>query len=99
MHVVTNDASSMRKKAYLFLLKQKLVAHARQEYDYSAGGSEAVEQYKVQCHLIKKARNLGEILRVARDMNMNVAEAVQLILFPLVEGIEREDLLDAPETW
>lgn len=99
MHVVTTDASSMRKKAYLILLKKKLVKQAREEYDYSSGGTEAIEQYKVYCHLIKKAKNLGEILRVARDMNLNVAEAIQLILYPLVEGIEREDLVDAPETW
>ncbi len=99
MQVTSLDASSLRKKAYLILLKRKLTNLAREAYDYSPGGFEAIEEYKISCHLIKRAKTLGELLRVARDMNLNVAEAVQLILFPLVEGIEKSDLVDAPETW
>lgn len=93
------DNNSMRKQAYLLLLRKKLVKHAREIYDYSSGGPAAVEEYNATCFLIKKTKTLGEILRVARDMNLNLSEAVQLILFPLVEGVEREDLIEVPESW
>lgn len=99
MQDTTSEVISLRKKAYLILLKQHLVKRARVEYDYSVGGAGAIEQYKVFCLLIKKAKNLGELLRVARDMNLNLSEAVEIILSPLVEGVEKEDLVDAPETW
>ena len=95
----TIDTSSMRKHAYLLLLKKKLVQHAREVYDYSSGGEECIEQYKVSCHMVKKARTLGALLRVAHDMDLNVSEAIELVLFPLVEGVERADLADIPETW
>lgn len=99
MQVVTTDEGSLRKHAYLILLKKQLVKRARQNYDYSPGGKDAVLDYRVTCHLIKKAKNLGEVLRIARDMELDLGEVVHLILHPLVEGIEKEDLVDTPETW
>jgi hypothetical protein len=99
MQVTSTDASSLHKRAYLILLKRKLISHAREVYNYSAGGKSSVEQYNLSCYQIKKAKNLGALLRIAHDMNMNVSEAVYLILFPLVEGISRVDMLDMPESW
>ena len=99
MSVTTNDAISLRKKAYIILLKKRLAKLAREEYDYSSGGKEAVVEYHAACSMIKKAKNLGELLRVAREMNLDLSEAIRLVLYPLVEGIDRDDLVDAPETW
>ncbi len=96
---IVTDPGTLKKQAYLCLLKNRLVKYARSAYDYSAGGEEAVEQYKVTCYLIRKAKNLGELLRVAHDMNLDVPEVVKLVLYPLVDGINKEDLAGAPETW
>ena len=91
-------ALARQKEAYMTIMRKRFALVARQFFDQSAGGPEAVEEYRVRTHLIKKVRTMGGLLQVAHEMNLDVATVVRLCLQPFI-GVERKDFVNAPEKW
>lgn len=91
-------ALARQKEIYMTVMRKRLALVARQFFDQSAGGPEAVEEYRARTHLIKKIKNMGGLLHVAHEMNLDVATVVRLCLQPYL-GVERKDFLNAPEKW
>jgi len=88
----------IKAEVYLFHLKQTLIKEARETYNDSLGGPGAIQEYKYALRRIKSAPTLGDLFRVARDMNLGLGSTLRLALNSFVD-LDIADLQEAPEKW
>jgi hypothetical protein len=88
----------LNAETYLLKLKRSLIKEVRERYNYSPGGKKAVQEYNYNIKRIVVAPTIGDVFRVARDLNIGLESTLRAAIGIIID-IDHADLQEVPESW